>query len=85
MQTFLVVNTWPSLVLLGPQGDRKPSKTCPTCGSIPFVATKPKHTVDAKSDMLTGALYSCLQRGSARAWQIQRRMLTVNLVIILYS
>jgi hypothetical protein len=28
--------------------------------------------------LLTGAWYSCLLRGFARAWQIQRQMLTAN-------
>jgi hypothetical protein len=34
--------------------------------------------VDAKKCMLTGAWYSCLLRGSARAWQIQRQMVAAN-------
>jgi hypothetical protein len=34
--------------------------------------------VDVKKCLLTRAWYSCLLRGSARAWQIQRKMLTVN-------
>ena len=33
---------------------------------------------DAKEPVLTGAWYSCLLRGSARAWQIQKWMLTAN-------
>jgi len=32
----------------------------------------------AKKFMLTGSWYNCLLRGSARAWQIQRRMLAAN-------
>jgi hypothetical protein len=32
--------------------------------------------VDANKCLLTGAWYSCLLRGSARAWQIQRWMLS---------
>jgi len=35
----------------------------------------PDKIADAKRCMLTGALCSCLLRGSARAWQIQRQML----------
>jgi hypothetical protein len=31
--------------------------------------------VDAKKSLLTGAWYSCLQRGSARDWPIQKWML----------
>ena len=34
--------------------------------------------VDAKKYTLTGAWNSCLLRGSARAWHIQRQMLTDN-------
>jgi len=34
----------------------------------------PDNIVDAKKSMLTGAWYSCLLRGSARAWQIHRWM-----------
>jgi hypothetical protein len=34
--------------------------------------------VDAKKCLLTEAWYSCLLRGSARAWQIQRWMLATN-------
>jgi len=38
----------------------------------------PDNIADAKKYFLTGAWYSCLLRGSARAWQIQRWMLTAN-------
>jgi len=38
----------------------------------------PNNIADAKKCMLTGAWYSCLLRGYARAWQIQRQMLTAN-------
>jgi hypothetical protein len=34
--------------------------------------------VDAKKCMLIGSWYNCLLRSSARAWQIQRWMLTAN-------
>jgi hypothetical protein len=34
--------------------------------------------VDGQKCMLIGALYCCLLRGSARAWHIQRPMLTAN-------
>jgi hypothetical protein len=34
--------------------------------------------MNAKKSLLTGALYSCLLRGSARAWHIQMRMLAAN-------
>jgi hypothetical protein len=34
--------------------------------------------VDAKKCLLTRAWYSCLLTGSARAWQIQRQLLTAN-------
>ena len=34
--------------------------------------------MDAKKCLLTGAWYSCLLRGSASAWKIQRRMLAAN-------
>jgi hypothetical protein len=34
--------------------------------------------VNAKKCLLTGTWYGCLLRGSARAWQIQRWMLTGN-------
>ena len=33
---------------------------------------------DAKKDMLTGAWYRCLLRGSTKAWQIQREILAAN-------
>jgi hypothetical protein len=33
---------------------------------------------DAKKCLLIRALYSCLLRGSARAWPIQMRMLAAN-------
>jgi hypothetical protein len=32
---------------------------------------------DANKSLLTGAWYSCLLRGSASAWQIQKWMLTI--------
>jgi len=35
----------------------------------------PDNIAHAKKCMLTGALYCCLLRSSARAWQVQRRML----------
>jgi hypothetical protein len=56
----------------------RPSKDCPTWGSIPYTVTKPDTIVDAKNCMLTGAWYSSFLRGSARAWQIQRQMLTAK-------
>jgi hypothetical protein len=34
--------------------------------------------VDAKKCLLTGARFSCLLRGSARAWHIQKQMLSAN-------
>jgi hypothetical protein len=50
------------------------SRDCLTWGSIPYTDT----VGDAKKCLLTGALYSCLLRGSARAWQIQMHILTSN-------
>jgi hypothetical protein len=38
----------------------------------------PDTIVDAKNCLMTEAWYSCLLRGSFRAWQIQRRMLAAN-------
>jgi len=38
----------------------------------------PDNIGDAKKCELTGAWYSCLLKGTARAWQIQRRMFEVN-------
>jgi hypothetical protein len=38
----------------------------------------PDTDVDAKKCLLTGASYSCLLRGSATAWQIQRWMFSAN-------
>jgi hypothetical protein len=38
----------------------------------------PDTIVDAKKWLMTRAWYSCLLRGSARAWQTQRWMLAVN-------
>jgi hypothetical protein len=37
---------------------------------------KPDTIADANKSLLTGAWYSCLLRGSASAWQIQKWMLT---------
>ena len=37
----------------------------------------PDTMADANKSLLTGAWYSCLLRGSARAWQTQKWMLTV--------
>ena len=39
---------------------------------------KPDTIVDANKCLLRGAWYSCLLRGCARAWQIQRQMLATN-------
>jgi hypothetical protein len=50
----------------------------PLGDSCQIQSPKTDTIVDAKKCMLTGAWYSCLLRGSARAWQIHRQMLTAN-------
>jgi len=50
----------------------------PPGDSSHILSPNPGNNVDAKKCMLTGAWYSCLLRGSARAWQIQRQVLTAN-------
>ena len=54
------------------------SETAPPGGSAHIQPTNPHNIANAKKYMLTGTWYSCLLRGSARAWQIQRRMLAAN-------
>jgi len=49
----------------------------PPGGCIPYIDTKPRQYCGCQ-EVLTGACYSCLLRGSARAWQIQRQMLAAN-------
>jgi hypothetical protein len=54
------------------------SRDSSTWGCIPYTVTKPWHYWDAKKCLLKRAWYSCLLRGSARALQIQRKMLAAN-------
>jgi hypothetical protein len=44
----------------------------------PIYSPNPDTITDNKKCLLTEALYSCLLRGSARVWQIQRWRLTAN-------
>ena len=56
----------------------RPFRDCPNWRSIPYTVSKPIPFVDANKGLLTGAWCSCLLRGSASAWQIQKLMLTAN-------
>ena len=46
------------------------SRDCPVLGSIPYTVIKHRHYCGCKKCLLTGAWYSCLLRGPARASQI---------------
>ena len=53
-------------------------QTAPPGHSCHVHPSNPVTIADAKKCLLTGARYSCLLRVSARAWQIQRLILTAN-------
>ena len=53
-------------------------ETAPAGDPLHIQSPNPDTIVDAKRCLLTRAWYSCLLRGSTRAWQIQRKMLTAN-------
>ena len=55
-----------------------PSRDCPTCGSITYTLTKPRHYCGCQHCLLTEACYCCLLRGSTSAWQTQRWILSAN-------
>jgi hypothetical protein len=48
-------------------------------GSLHVHSPNSDTIVDAKKCMLTGAWYGCIIRGSARAWQVLRQILTASL------
>jgi hypothetical protein len=54
------------------------SETAPPGDQSHIQSPNPYTIVDASKCLLTGAWYSCLLRGSANAWQIQRWMLLAN-------
>ena len=56
----------------------RPSRDVPPGGSSHVQTPKLDTIADSRNCLLTGALYSCLLRGSFRAWQIQRQMLAAN-------
>jgi len=64
----------------GSETEGKAIQSLPHLGIQPIYIQPPNpdNIADAKKCMLTGAWYSCLLRGSARAWQIQRQMLAAN-------
>jgi hypothetical protein len=53
-------------------------ETVPHGDSSHMQTPNPDTTVDVKKCLPREACYSCLLRGSATAWQIQRRMLPAN-------
>jgi hypothetical protein len=53
-------------------------ETAPSKDSSHIQSPNPDTIVDAKKCLLTEAWESFLLRGSPRAWEIQRRMLTAN-------
>ena len=55
----------------------RPSRDCPTRGSIPYTTTKPRSIAYASKILLTGPWHSSLLWVYANAWQIQKWMLTV--------
>jgi hypothetical protein len=56
----------------------RPSRDCPTWDASHVQSPNPDTIVDANKCLLTGAWYSCLLRGFASAWHIQRWMLSAN-------
>ena len=79
LQSFLERGTkypWRKLQSVEKRLKERPSWDCLTWGSIPYTVTKPRYYCDANKCLLTGDWYSCLLRGSARAWQIQKWVLT---------
>jgi len=64
--------------ILEQKSKERPSRDCLTWRSIPHKTPSPDTIVNGKKCLLIGTCYCCLLRGSARAWQIQRRMFTAN-------
>ena len=58
--------------------EERPFRDCPKWDPSHMQPPNPNTTADANKYLLRGVWYSCLLRGSATAWQIQRWMLAAN-------
>jgi len=82
-QTFLeggtkILTGWNTETKCGVETEGKAIQSLPHLGDPSHIQTpNPDNIVDANKCM-TGAWYSCLLRGSDRAWQIQRQMLAAK-------